>query len=222
MADTAADHPIRGRFITLEGGEGAGKSTLLRNLAERLSDSGQHSVRTREPGGTPLAETIRQIVLHPPHDQKWTPMAEALLMNAARADHVAKLIAPALSRGDWVISDRFSDSTRVYQSIGGGVGAALLQAMEDGVTAKARPDLTIILDADPAQLIKRRDARGAKPDAFESRDISFHADVRAAFLRIAEREPERCIVLDALLPEQALVSVAWANIQERLSGLPVR
>ena len=169
VADT-----LRGRFITLEGGEGVGKSTLQMALATRLRDMGIEVVTTREPGGTPLAERIRELALRPPEDDAWSPMAEALLMNAARSDHLDKLIRPALAKGQWVISDRFSDSTRVYQSVKGGVSQEILLQIEASVIAETRPDLTLVLDAPKAATDARRTGRGAATDAFESRPDAFH------------------------------------------------
>ena len=157
----------RGLFITLEGGEGAGKSTLQQALAERLRTAGYKVVTTREPGGTPLAEAIRELTLHPPGDD-WSPMAEALLMNAARTDHIEKIIQPALERESWVICDRFSDSTLAYQSVSGGVSMKQLRKLEKIVVAKTVPDLTFVLDAPIGQLRVRR---GSETDAFEARGI---------------------------------------------------
>ena len=184
----------RGLFITLEGGEGAGKSTLQRALVDKLEATGQEVVATREPGGTPLAEAVRQLALHPP-GHAWSPMAEALLMNAARTDHLEKVIRPALDRGAWVICDRFSDSTLAYQSAGG-LSMKVLKRLEKTVLDKTTPDLTLILDAPIGQL---RIRRGSDSDAFEDRGMEFHDSVREAFLRIAEDEPERCVLILSLI-----------------------
>ncbi len=205
----------RGRFITLEGGEGAGKSTLLAGLVDRLAERNIATVQTREPGGTPLAETVRTLALHPPEGNKWSPMAEALLMNAARSNHLDERIRPALSRGDWVLCDRFSDSTLAYQSIGG-VPIQTLRMMEASVLKDTVPDLTLILDAPPGELIARRADRGAPLDAFEARPQDFHDAVRAAFLTIAESDPTRYLVLDALAPAASVLDTAWSAISERL------
>ena len=137
----------RGRFITLEGGEGTGKSTLQAALRDRLAGQGVDVVLTREPGGTPRAEAIRALVLTPPGGKAFSPLAEALLMNAARSDHLDELIRPALSAGRWVICDRFSDSTRVYQGVSGEVSPEALQSLVAHVVDPTRPDLTLILDA---------------------------------------------------------------------------
>ena len=210
----------RGRFITLEGGEGAGKSTLLAGLVERLKAQNITTIRTREPGGTPLAESVRSLALHPPNGNKWSPLAEALLMNAARANHLDERIRPALLRGDWVLCDRFSDSTLAYQSIGG-VPMPTLRAMEASVLNDTVPDLTLILDAPPSELISRRADRGEPLDAFEARPQDFHDAVRAVFLQIADSDPARYVVLDALEPADSVLEDAWRAVSERLAGLQV-
>jgi len=207
---------LRGRLITLEGGEGAGKSTLLKGMVSALSARGADVVATREPGGSPLAETVRDLVLNPPGGHTWSPLAEALLMNAARSDHIDRLIMPALEAGTTVISDRYSDSTRVYQSAGARVPMDQLVGLEMVVTAAARPDLTLILDAPPEELAKRRDARGGPADAFEARNMAFHEAVRAGFLEIARAEPERCVVLNALASPSRLLERALGAIDSRL------
>ncbi|MHA7900088.1 MAG: dTMP kinase [Henriciella sp.] len=192
-----------GRFITLEGGEGAGKSTLIAGLSEAIKARGHEVITTREPGGTVLAEHVRALALTPPESEHWSPLAHALLMNTAREDHLQKKIRPALEAGQWVICDRFADSTRAYQSIDG-VAPDVLLAIERAVLAGTVPDLTLILDADPRALAARRTARGTQ-DVFENKQLAFHEQVRAAFLEIAEQEPDRCVVIDALQsPAQVL------------------
>ena len=204
----------QGCFITIEGGEGSGKSTLVRGLAKALESDGRTVVTTREPGGTPLAEAVRSLVLAPPDGEPWSPLAEALLMNAARSDHVEKVIAPALARGEYVLCDRFSDSTLVYQGVGG-VGSRLLLAMQAEVTASARPDMTFILDAPPEKLLARRTARGSS-DVFEAKPQAFHEEVRAAFLDIARQDPARCIVLDAEQTPELIIRQAVVQVRERV------
>ena len=200
-----------GMFITLEGGEGAGKSTLLNSLAEHLNSIGIEVVTTREPGGTPLAEAVRNLTLHPPGDS-WSPTAEALLMNAARTDHIEKVIRPALERGAWVICDRFSDSTRAYQSVSDGMKMQDLKKIEKIVVGKTAPHLTLILDAPIGQLRVRR---GDETDAFEERGMEFHHAVREAFLEIAEEEPQRCVVIDALLSPEKVLREALSAIKAK-------
>ena len=208
MADTA-----RGRFITLEGGEGVGKSTLQHTLAERLENAGFGVVTTREPGGTRLAERLRELALHPLNGETWSPMAEALLMNAARVDHLDKLIRPALAKGLWVICDRFSDSTRVYQSVGDGVPDDVLIAIETPVLGDTRPDLTLVLDAPPAATEARRKVRDERKDVFEMRPDTFHSAVRQAFLRLVKLEPERVKLIDASQDVNAVTDDAWREVQ---------
>ncbi len=209
----------RGLFITFEGGEGAGKSTLLLALANRLEAEGISAIATREPGGTPLAEAVRSLALHPPQGESWSALAEALLMNAARADHLEKLIRPSLDQGRFVLSDRFSDSTRAYQRVEGGVALDELLAIEAMVLGETKPDITFILDAPPEQLLQRRKQRDECHDSFELRDLAFHRAVQKAFLDIAEAEPDRCHVLDAMLSEEVLLAAAWEVVSKRITAI---
>jgi dTMP kinase len=208
-----------GRFITLEGGEGAGKSTLARALAERLQARGLKVDLTREPGGSPRAEAIRATILSgqvKPHG----PFVEALMFAAARIDHIDRRIRPALTRGDWVICDRFIDSTRVYQGALGRIEPGLLDELEQVTIDGLAPDLTLILDLDPAAGLARAASRrrpGEATDRFESEALDFHTRLRQAYLAIAEEEPERCVVLDAALPPDALAQAAWDALSDRLS-----
>jgi dTMP kinase len=207
----------RGRFITLEGGEGVGKSTLQSALAERLVAIGLDVVTTREPGGTPLAELVRDLALHPPPGNHWSPMAEALLMNAARCDHLDRVIRPALESGKWVICDRFSDSTRVYQSVKGGVPPDVLKSIEASVIRETQPDLTFVLDAPPSTTDARREKRSQIKDSFENRSSAFHAEVRAAFIDLAESEPERCRLIDAADEASVVADTVWSQIETLLA-----
>lgn len=204
-----------GRFITLEGGEGTGKSTLIAGLRAALEARGIEVLVTREPGGTPLAEAVRSLALTPPEGESWSPLAHALLMNTAREDHLVKKIRPALAAGTWVISDRFADSTRAYQSIDG-VGLETLLAIEAAIVGETRPDLTLILDAAPEALAERRRIRDVT-DVFEAKAAAFHAQVRAAFLAIAEAEPERCVIIDALGPPEEVLARALSALEQRLA-----
>ena len=181
----------RGRFIAFEGGEGAGKSTQARLLAETLRGRGLEVLLTREPGGTPGAEAIRALLLDPP-GEGWGPEAEALLFAAARADHVARVIRPALEAGRWVISDRFLDSSRAYQGGGGGLSDADILALHQVGSRGLLPDLAILIEIAPdvaAARLAHRD--GGESDAIGGRAAAYHADVAADFARIAEAEPER-------------------------------
>lgn len=210
---------MAGRFITLEGGEGAGKSTLARALAHRLEGAGHRVVVTREPGGSPKAEAIRTAILSGRFKEQGA-FAEALMFSAARIDHIDSLIRPALQRGDWVICDRFIDSTRVYQGVLGAVAAATLQELEQVTIDGVMPDLTLILDLDPsiglARAAKRR-APDEAVDRFEGETLGFHQRLREAYLAIAVAEPARCAVLDAGLPPERLAEAAWSVVSERLT-----
>jgi len=177
-----------GRFIAFEGGEGAGKSSQARLLAEALRARGLTVVTTREPGGTPGAEAIRSLLLAPPGKAGWTPEAEALLFAAARADHVANLIRPALARGEWVICDRFVDSSRAYQGGAGGLGDPAILALHAFGSDGLRPDRVILLEGDEAALAGRLAARGAEVDAIEGRSADYHRAVAAAFRAIADAD----------------------------------
>ncbi|MEZ5907355.1 MAG: dTMP kinase [Hyphomicrobiaceae bacterium] len=210
----------RGRLITLEGGEGTGKSTQTRLLAERLHGLGHEVVTTREPGGSPFAEQVRAFIIAAstaPH----APMAEALLFLAARADHLAQRIRPALERGAFVICDRFTDSTLVYQGLAGGVPPATLEALDRLVVGDDHPDLTLVLDLDPVEGLARALTRsGGKQldDRYESREIDYHRRLREGFLTIARSEPARCVVVDASESEPRVASAIWSAVSERLAG----
>ncbi|MBL8770227.1 MAG: dTMP kinase [Phenylobacterium sp.] len=206
----------RGRFITFEGGEGAGKSTQVVRLAARLGRTGREVLTTREPGGSPGAESIRDLVLRGDAD-RWSPMTETLLMYAARRDHVERVIQPALERGAWVICDRFADSTRAYQGAAGGVDPALIEALEKHVIADVTPDLTLVFDLPVEVGLQRAQARAGAEMRFESKGAAFHERLRAAFLEIAAREPGRCVVIDAAASMDGVEAAVGAAVRERLS-----
>lgn len=187
----------KGRFIAFEGGEGAGKSTQARMLADALAARGTNVVVTREPGGTAGAEAIRALLLDPP-GAGWPPQAEALLFAAARSDHVAHLIRPALGRGDWVICDRFVDSSRAYQGGAGGLGDAAITALHAFGSNGLRPDRVILLEANEAALGQRLAARGTAADAIEGRPAEYHRAVAAAFSGLADAEPQGFARIDAI------------------------
>jgi dTMP kinase len=210
---------MEGRFVTFEGGEGAGKSTQVRHLAARLMAAGRAVVVTREPGGTPGAEAIRRLLLAGLATGLGSE-GEAMLFAAARADHVERLIRPALLAGNWVVCDRLIDSTRVYQGATGGVDGGLLNALERVAVGETRPDLTIILDI-PAEIGLARAAvrglaQGADPDRFEGDALALHQARRQAYLDIAAREPGRCVVVDATQSEEAIAEEAWRAVTGRL------
>jgi dTMP kinase len=188
---------LPGRFIAFEGGEGAGKSTQARLLAEALRARGLTVVVTREPGGTPGAEAIRALLLSPP-GEGWPPQAEALLFAAARADHVAHLIRPALARGDWVICDRFVDSSRAYQGGAGALGDDAITALHAFGSDGMRPDRVILLEGDESALSARLAARGGAADAIEGRPAEYHRAVAQAFRTLAEADPQAFARIDAI------------------------
>lgn len=211
-----------GRFITLEGGEGAGKSTQARRLAHRLVKLGFECVTTREPGGSPKAEELREILLSGAV-RPLGPAAEALLFAAARIDHLDATIRPALARGAFVICDRFADSTRAYQGALGNLDPRWIRALEEVSIGATRPDLTLILDLPVetglARAIARRGANAA--DRFEGEDIEFHRGLRRTFLDISAAEPERCAVIDAAAGERQTAAAIWSLVAGRFS-LPRR
>jgi dTMP kinase len=202
-----------GRFITLEGGEGAGKSTQARRLAAHLSAQGIPVLVTREPGGAAGAERIRWLLLD---EQGFDPVAEAMLMFAARREHVVATIRPALAAGMWVISDRFADSTRAYQCHGQGVPGEVYRRLADLALEGLAPDLTLILDIPPDAGMARAAARGGAADRYERLDAGFHARVRAGFLAIAAAEPGRCAVVDATGDAEAVFGGIRAAVAARL------
>ena len=186
---------VRGRFITLEGGEGAGKSVQRDRLVAALRATELEVVATREPGGSPSAEAVRDLLLG--HGRDWQPLSEALLHAAARSEHLAQTIHPALAAGRWVVSDRFSDSTRAYQGWGQGVSMATLDQLERVVTGDCRPDLTLVLDVAPEVGLARARGRGQGADRYETMDLSFHARLREGYRAIALADPDRCTLIDA-------------------------
>lgn len=189
---------IRGRFIAFEGGEGMGKSTQARLLAEALEARGIVVELTREPGGTPGAEAIRELLLNPP-GEGWGIEAEALLFAAARSDHVAARIRPALEAGSWVVCDRFLDSSRAYQGVAGGLGDDTIRSLHEVGSEGLLPDITLVLTADGARVTARLRARdGDNSDAIGGRGGSFHAAVNRAFLDFAVDEPGRFAVVDGV------------------------
>jgi dTMP kinase len=205
---------MRGRFITLEGGEGAGKTTQAALLTDAMTAKGLNVLRTREPGGAPGSELLRGILLDGKID--WSPQAETLLHFAARAEHVAKTIEPALAAGRWVVCDRFYDSTLAYQGYGQG-------ADKDFIAEQIRllgyvPDLTLVLDVPEDIAIHRRKNRGTASDRYETFDAAFHARVRAGFRAIAETNPRRCVLLSAADNISTVHAAIQAAVAERLGA----
>ena len=211
--------PVRaGKFITLEGIEGAGKSTLAQFMSAWLGRHGITVRLTREPGGTPLAERVRQIVLERGAEPV-SPLTETLLMFAARALHVQNVIRPALSRGEWVVCDRFTDATRAYQGCGRGVDAALIEALALAVHGDLKPDCTLLLDLPVRVGLGRARARqGATADRFEAETVGFFEKVREGYLALARREPQRLRIIDAAAP----LSEVEQRIAQALGELQAR
>ena len=188
----------RGRFITLEGGEGAGKSTNLDRIQRNLEQAGKRVLRTREPGGTPLGEEVRELLLGQRKDGMHA-ITELLLMFAARAEHLHQVIQPALARGDWVLCDRFTDASYAYQGGGRGMDTGPVSILESLVQGELRPDLTLLLDL-PVETGLTRAGRRSEPDRFEQEDLTFFERVRAAYRQRAIAEPGRFRVIDASQP----------------------
>ena len=200
-------------FITFEGPEGAGKSTQLTRLVARLMAAGLAPTVTREPGGTPLGTRVREVLLDPELDMHALP--EFLLYSASRAQLVQDVLRPALSRGEVVVCDRYFDSSLAYQGAGRGLPLALLQGITHEVTGGLRPDLTVLLDLDPALGLQRAAARG-QPDRLERADLAFHQRVRQGFLELAAQEPQRFVVLDATKTPDELEAEVWAAVERAL------
>jgi len=207
----------RGRFITLEGGEGAGKSTQIGRLKAWLEKRGRTVAATREPGGSPGAEMIRKLLVEGPVE-RWDGTTEALLHFAARREHLRSTVWPALARGDWVLSDRFADSTLAYQGHGHGVDARIFVELYAVAVGDFRPDLTLILDLPIEIGLARASARRGSETRYESLPRDFHARVRAGFLDIAARDPKRCVVIDARADIDAVAAAITRAVQERLGA----
>ena len=213
-----------GVFITFEGGEGSGKTTQINKLAERLAQEGAKVLTTREPGGTEEAEKIRNLIVQR-DGGNWTPMAEVLLINAARVMHIEKVIVPALKEGKIVLCDRFTDSTRAYQGYGHGFELNKINKIQDIVVDSLNPNLTFILDIEPSLGLKRSGRRLAaealqveqSEDRFENMELDFHERLRAGFLEIAEQNPDRCVVLDATENIDVMADDIYDRVKENLS-----
>jgi len=209
-----------GRFITLEGGEGVGKSTLIKGLISWLETRSIKTLRTREPGGTPIADEIRRVFKDPPAGDEITPETEALLVSAARSQHMAKVIQPALDAGKWVISDRFADSTRVYQGLFGGVPLNDLEWLIRFSTGGREPDLTFLLDCDVELSAKRLGGRGQSVNdddtaRYDQAGIHVHERLRQGFRRVAGFYPARFYILDASRSPEEVLTDACQELERR-------
>lgn len=204
----------RGRFITFEGGEGAGKSTQPSLLAEKLAGNGITAVQTREPGGAQQAEILRNLLITGEVD-RWSSKAETLLNYAARDDHLCKTIRPALSNGYWVICDRFSDSTRAYQGMAGGVSREMIDAVHNEIVGETEPDLTVILDL-PAEFGLKRAIDRGDANRFENKGLEFHEKLRQSFHAIAEEFPKRCVLIDASGSIEEVSRKVWNSVETQL------
>lgn len=214
---------MRGRFISLEGGEGTGKSTQARLLGQRLQGQGIDVLLTREPGGAPGAEDIRALLVTGAV-KRWSPMAETMLQMAARAEHLARAILPALEAGRWVISDRYMDSTVVYQGVLQGVGEERVRALHRLALDDVMPDLTAILNLPADEGLRRTDGRhdassSAREDRYERMGGDFHRKIVASFRAIAAREPDRCRLIDAGGTPEDVHARLWALLTEAFSEL---
>lgn len=213
---------LKGLFITLEGGEGAGKSTQSRRLKSALEDAGRNVVLTREPGGTPEAEKIRDLLVQR-DGGNWTPMAECLLFFAARQMHVETLIKPAIAAGKIVICDRFTDSTIAYQGYGHGFDIPTIRQIEHLTLGGFKPDITFLLDLPVAEGLSRSlrqkdvsSGRENTEDRFEKLQREFHEKLRQGFLTIAKEDAKRCMIIDALKSADDVYELIWGRVQNAL------
>jgi dTMP kinase len=214
------DGPPRGKFITLEGGEGAGKSTQIARLADALRKAGLTVRTTREPGGSPAAETIRKLLVEG-EPGRWRPLTEALLHFAARKEHLDTVVLPALASGEWVICDRFADSTMAYQGYGHQLGRGPVEALYRTVVGDFAPDLTLIFDIPVEAGLARTGGRDHVENRYEQMDASFHERVRTGFLEIARTDPRRCVVIDATGNLERVTALVMDAVATRLK-VPVK
>ena len=212
MDAASANSP--GRFITLEGGEGAGKSSQIQVVKDYLEARGIDVIVTREPGGTPVGQEIRNLLVSGDKD-KWSPLSETLLILADRAAHLERVIRPSLADGKYVVCDRFFDSTRAYQGIAGGLGLEVIHNLQQPVLGTTLPDVTLLLDIDPEKGLSRAQERGGDL-RFESKTLAYHQTLRQAFLDFAKQEPERMVVIDADRDIDAVSADIITALGERL------
>ena len=205
---------MAGQFITFEGGEGSGKSSQINILKSKLIDKGIDVVCTREPGGTPSAEILRELVTTG-EVNKWEPMTEALLMFASRYEHTKNLIIPSLENGKWVLCVRFYHSTYAYQGLGHGLGLEAMEALKKISIGEIEPDLVFFLDIDPIEGIKRTKGRHTNEDRFEKMDLSFHTKLREAFLGFSETYSENSVVINASQEINKISDIIFEEIEKR-------
>ena len=204
------------QFITLEGGEGTGKSTQAKRLAAKLGERGISTVVTREPGGSPGAEQIRDLFVHG-EPGRWSALTETLLVFAARVDHVEKTIRPALTSGKWVICDRFTDSTYAYQGAARGTDREIIRRVQSAAIGDFKPALTLVLDLPVAVGLERAKGRPGSENRFEKFDTEFHEKLRQAFIDIARRNGDRCVLLDAAGSEDDVAELIWQTVAKRFT-----
>ena len=209
----------RGKFITLEGGEGAGKSTQVKLLAQFLRDRGLEVVQTREVGGCPSAEEIRELWLTK-REGHWDKLTELLLIFAARREHIVNTIEPALARGAWVVSDRFVDSTRAYQGIGLGLGLELVDHFYQCIAGDFEPDLTLLLDLPIDVGLARMSSRGGQDDRYQQKDTTFHQTLRDAYLALAKNDAGRIKVIDAAQDSAGVAASIQRTVQQQFNFTP--
>ena len=202
------------RFITFEGGEGAGKSTQAKRLVAALETRGVSVCATREPGGSPGAEQIRKLLVEG-EPGRWDALTETLMLFAARADHLAQTIRPALARESFVVCDRFTDSTYAYQGAGRGLDETTIASIDEATTKGFRPNLTLILDVPVSEGLSRAGARGAQASRYERFDAAFHTRLRWFFHELAKREPERCVLIDSTAPADSVAACIWEIVSAR-------
>ena len=207
---------MKNYFITFEGGEGSGKSTQIDLLNNFLTLKGLDVLSTREPGGTTSAEVIRDLVIKG-DTNRWLPMTESLLMWASRYEHVETLIKPSLNAGKWVLCDRFYHSTYAYQGIGHDLGLESMKSIKKLVIGDIRPDLVFLLDIDPIKGIKRTKNRNSDEDRFENMDLTFHSDLRDAFLMLSKEEADRFVVIDAELDIKEISKIISGEVLNRFT-----
>ncbi len=203
-------HKLANRFITFEGIEGAGKSTQIQLLGEYLKQQHQQVIITREPGGTPIADQIRELLLNR-QEEALTDSSELLLMFAARSQHLSQVILPALKQGAWVLCDRFTDSTLAYQGFGRGMDQTMISQLKEWVQGDLHPGMTFLFDM-PVKLALDRVQQRGKKDRFEEEDLQFHTRVKEGFLNLYQREPERIVLIDAIQSIEAIQQILIAHV----------